>query len=207
MLPPTSPSQGVAVAGFGLVTSILIIVSMFFGSSPAIAKSSDLSAVAIGDSVMLGARWELQKRGVNKVDAKVSRQASTGPDLVRKLAANPEIKYVVVHLGTNGTYSVDTCKEIVRAAGQDRTVFLINLKVPRPWEKLNNRLMRKCASAFDAYRVRLVDWNEVSQTTSGLLYSDGIHLTPQGAKKFARMIVTAIKQTITLQGPSMVGHL
>lgn len=207
MRPSTSPSRGVAVAGLGVASSILIIASMLFGADPASAKSSDLSAVAIGDSVMLGARWELQKRGVNKVDAKVSRQASTGPDLVRKLAANPEIKYVVVHLGTNGTYSVDTCKEIVKAAGQHRTVFLINLKVPRPWEKLNNRLMSKCASAFDANRVRLVDWNEASQATSGLLYSDGMHLTPRGAKKFARMIVTAIKQTITLQGPSMVGHL
>ena len=181
----------VIVAG---MISLLVPVGL---TSP--VSAADLSAVAIGDSVMLGAKSQLQRIGVTVVDAKVSRQASVGPELVRKLARNPNIKHVVIHLGTNGFYSVDSCRETIRAAGLKRTVFLVNLKVPRKWEKTNNALMRKCASGFSSSRVQVLDWYSISQTKSAYLYSDGIHLTPAGAKKFAGMIRAAIKQTITWQ--------
>jgi len=181
-------------------TSIMIAVGVFMSAVTPTATASELNAVAVGDSVMLGAKSELQRIGVGKVDAKVSRQASSGPALVKKLAANPDIKFVVVHLGTNGSYSVETCRETVRAAGLGRTVFLINLKVPRKWENLNNSLMKKCAQGFSASRVQVLDWNTISQSKKSYLYSDGMHLTPAGAQRFARMVASAIKQTITWEG-------
>ena len=181
-------------------TSIMIAVGVFMSAVTPTATASELNAVAVGDSVMLGAKSELQRIGVGKVDAKVSRQASSGPALVKKLAANPDIKFVVVHLGTNGSYSVETCRETVRAAGLGRTVFLINLKVPRKWENLNNSLMKKCAQGFSASRVQVLDWNSISQSKKSYLYSDGMHLTPAGAQRFARMVASAIKQTITWEG-------
>jgi lysophospholipase L1-like esterase len=181
-----------------LVAASLLAITTSFGLANT-ASAADLSAVAIGDSVMLGAKSQLQRIGVSVVDAKVSRQASVGPELVRKLAKNPNIKHVVIHLGTNGFYSVDSCRETIRAAGLKRTVFLVNLKVPRKWEKTNNSLMRKCAAGFSSSRVQVLDWYSISQTKSAYLYSDGIHLTPAGAKKFAGMIRAAIKQTITWQ--------
>ena len=78
----------------------LILVVMFNGGiPPALADQTD--AVGIGDSVMLGAKPQLLESGLSKVDAKVSRQASEGPGILRswgsKLPNN-----VVVHLGTNG---------------------------------------------------------------------------------------------------------
>ncbi len=178
-------------------TSIMIAVGVLMSAVTPTASASDLQAVAIGDSVMLGAKSQLQEVGFAKVDAKVSRQASSGPALVKKLAAKPDIKFVVVHLGTNGSYSVDTCRDTVRAAGIDRTVFLVNLKVPRKWEQVNNSLMEKCAQGFSASRVRVLDWHSISQSKKSYLYSDGFHLTPTGAKRFARMVTAAIKQTIT----------
>lgn len=182
------------------ITAALLMVmaasSLFPASTPRV-HASEFKAVAIGDSVMLGAKSQLQKIGVGKVDAKVSRQASSGPALVKKLAANPDIKFVVVHLGTNGSYSVDTCRDTVKAAGMGRTVLLINLKVPRKWENVNNSLMKKCAEGFSASRVQVLDWNKISQSKKSYLYSDGIHLTPAGAQRFARMVAAAIKQTIT----------
>lgn len=164
------------------------------------ASAAEFHAVAIGDSVMLGAKSQLLKAGFDRVDAKVSRQASTGPGLVKKLAASPDVQFVVIHLGTNGSYSVDMCRDMVRAAGADRTVLLINLKVPRKWEVTNNKLMKQCAQGFSASRVQILDWNTVAQTKDSYLYSDGMHLTPVGAKKFTRMITSAIKKTITWQG-------
>ena len=181
-----------------LIAASLLGFTTSFGLASS-ASAADLNAIAIGDSVMLGAKSQLQRIGVAVVDAKVSRQASTGPELVKKLANSPNIKNVVIHLGTNGFYTVDSCRETVRAAGLKRTVFLVNLKVPRKWEETNNALMRKCAAGFSSSRVQVLDWHSISQTKSAYLYSDGIHLTPAGAKKFAGMIRSAIKQTITWQ--------
>lgn len=166
---------------------------------PSAAHAADLNAVAIGDSVMLGAKTQLQQVGVGKVDAKVSRQASSGPDLVRELTAKSDVQHVVIHLGTNGYFTVDSCREMVKAAGLDRTVYLVNLKVPRKWEANNNALIAQCARGFSATRVRVLDWHQISQSRGSYLYSDGIHLTPAGAKKFARMVSSAIKQAITWQ--------
>ncbi len=75
----------------------------------------------------------------------------------RKGASLPE--NVVVHLGTNGTFPLSTCKAIVKAAGPDRRVFLVNVFVPRSWEDSNNAVIRQCNEAFAADRVHVIDWN------------------------------------------------
>ena len=156
---------------------------------PVLAK--DLDAIAIGDSVMLGAKSQLKDAGIDVVDAKVSRQASSGVGLVRKRGSGlPE--HVVIHLGTNGSHSVKTCRQMVRAVGAGRTVYLINFKVPRSWEKTNNRILRKCDRRFRSDRVVLLDWNELASENPEYLYSDGYHLRPEGARAFAAMVRDAI---------------
>jgi lysophospholipase L1-like esterase len=187
----------VTVTSIMIAVGVLLAVVIPSASASESESNFEFRAIAIGDSVMLGAKSQLLEIGVVKVDAKVSRQATSGPALVKELAAKSNVKYVVVHLGTNGAYSVDTCRDTVRAAGIDRTVFLVNLKVPRKWENLNNSLMEKCAQGFSASRVRVLDWHSISQSKKSYLYSDGVHLTPTGAKRFARMIAAAIRQTIT----------
>lgn len=185
------------------LTSVLVFLLLFGGTSSVGAadlKAVDLNAVAIGDSVMLGAKSQLQQAGVGLVDAKVSRQASSGPELVRKLAGKSDVQHVVIHLGTNGYFTVESCRDMVKAAGLKRTVYLINLKVPRKWESNNNALIAQCAKGFSSTRVRVLDWNNISQSKDSYLYSDGIHLTPVGAKKFARMISGAIKESNAWQG-------
>lgn len=155
------------------------------------ASAAELDAIAIGDSVMLGAKSTLKKRGVRVVDAAVSRQAYTGPGLLRKRGTGlPE--HVVVHLGTNGTYTLQMCKDLVKAAGKGRTVYLINLKVPRSWEKKNNKMLAKCDAKFRSDRVVLLDWNALASKHPEYLYADGIHLRPEGAKAFARMVEKAV---------------
>lgn len=160
------------------------------GASSASA-AEDLDAIAFGDSVMLGAKSQLKDAGVGKVDAKVSRQAYTGPGLLREQGSRlPE--HVVVHLGTNGTYTLKMCKQLVRAAGKSRTVYLVNLKVPRSWEQKNNRMLSKCDSKFRSDRVVLLDWNEIASKNPEYLYADGVHLRPEGAAAFAEMVRKAV---------------
>ena len=181
-----------AVPTFRRVLSGLLVLALGWSAAPAsAAERRELDAIAIGDSVMLGAKSQLQKMGVPTVDAKVSRQASSGVDLIRKRgAALPE--HVVVHLGTNGSHSVKTCRQIVRAAGKDRTVYLINFKVPRSWEDTNNKILRKCDRRFRSDRVVVLDWNELATKHPEYLYADGYHLRPEGATAFAEMVREAI---------------
>lgn len=169
----------------------LIATGLVIAGAPNASAADDLDAIAFGDSVMLGAKSQLKDAGVGTVDAKVSRQAYTGPGLLRDKGARlPE--HVVVHLGTNGTYTLKMCKQLVRAAGKSRTVYLVNLKVPRSWEKENNRMLSKCDSKFRSDRVVLLDWNEIASKNPGYLYADGVHLRPEGAAAFAEMVRKAV---------------
>lgn len=174
-----------------LMSGVLMATVALAPMAQAADEPASLDAITIGDSVQLGAKWVLLKKGVDIVDAKVSRQASTGPDLLRKrgtkLPAN-----VVIHLGTNGGYSLEDCKEMVRIAGPDRRVFMLTIAVPRRWEKVNNDTIRRCARAFPVGRVQVIDWKAATKAHPSWLYSDGMHLPPTGAKGYARLITRAI---------------
>ena len=86
---------------------------------------------AIGDSVMLGAKDELNGRGI-KVNAVVSRQFRDAVPLVVQLKASGRLrKKVVIHLGNNGILiEAAQCNRISEVAGPNRTVYLVNLKIP-----------------------------------------------------------------------------
>jgi len=145
--------------------------------------------VAIGDSVMLGARWIMRKQGI-RVDAKVGRQATSAPAMLRKLGDRLPAE-VVVHLGTNGTFPSSTCRDIVKVAGPDRRIYLLTIKVPRRWERTNNAAIRACARKFPG-QVIVIDWNWAASRHRTWLYSDGFHLRPAGARGYARVIREAL---------------
>jgi len=145
--------------------------------------------IAIGDSVMLGARWLMRRDGA-RVDAKVSRQATSAPGIMRRMGARlPAV--VIVHLGTNGTFPSSTCRDIVRIAGPKRRVYLLTIKVPRRWEASNNKVIRACARRYPD-RVSVIDWNWAASRHRSWLYSDGFHLRPDGARGYARVIHDAL---------------
>ena len=184
--------------GFGRLAVVVLGVSMMalMPTPLAQAKPDTTGAgtrVAIGDSVMLGARWNLlNRRDFTLVDAVVSRQAATGPGILRKLGRRLP-QNVIVHLGTNGSYPIETCKQLVQAAGPTRKVFLVTIKVPRLWEPVNNKMLRRCEARFPADQVHIVDWNwAASRHAAEWLYDDGAHLRPVGARAFARIMNEAI---------------
>lgn len=159
---------------------------------------------AVGDSVMLGARSNLKEAGFG-VDATESRQAYTGPALLRK-KGNRLPTNVVVHLGTNGTYPLDTCRKLVRTAGPDRRVFLVTVHVPRSWQKPNNAVIRKCAASFEPGRVNVVDWDALVRKHPSWLYSDRIHLKPAGAAGFAKLIDSTVDDVVARARADALAH-
>lgn len=145
---------------------------------------------AIGDSVMLGAKPNLVSRGF-VVNATESRQFSAAVSIVRAKASNGTLpRNLIIALGTNGYVSPTDCVTIVKLAGPNRRVFLVNNRVPRVWQAENNRRLAACANntAFAASRVYLIDWYSYSRYKSAWFYSDGFHLTPTGRSAYATLL-------------------
>ena len=160
--------------------------------APTAQAASD--RMALGDSVMLGAANELRERipgRRHREPAGVLRSRSAA-----RARRHPARTNVVVHLGTNGTFPLSTCKAIVRVAGPDRRVFFVNISVPRSWEKGNNAVLRQCDAAFADDRVHIVDWKGAVGANRQWLYSDRVHLKPEGQRAFARLIDRSVDEAI-----------
>jgi hypothetical protein len=146
--------------------------------------------LGIGDSVMLGAKAELNARGI-RVNAAVSRQFHDGLELVRsKARAGTLPRKVIVHLGNNGVYVDGDCARLVRAAGAHRSVWLVTLKIPRWWRDRINAALRTCAA--NHANARLIDWYAYSRGHPGWFYSDGYHLNGTGRRRYAQLIASRV---------------
>jgi hypothetical protein len=174
----------VATAGTGAIAAE--------GENRAAAENtgSAASIITIGDSVMLGAKWFLKKDGIGVVDALKNRQASSAPGLLKKRGAGVPAN-VVVHLGTNGTFTAENCTDIIAAAGPTRRVFFLTISVPRKWEATNNAVIRTCVASHPG-RAFVIDWRAAVAQHPKWVYSDGTHLRPAGAKGYSRMIEQAV---------------
>lgn len=148
------------------------------------------SIITIGDSVMLGAKWVLKKEGIGIVDALKNRQASTAASLLKKRGASLPAN-VVIHLGTNGTFTAENCSDIIDAAGPTRRVFFLTISVPRKWEATNNTVIRNCVASQPG-RAFVIDWKAAAAQHPKWVYSDGTHLRPSGAKGYSRLIEQSV---------------
>ncbi len=144
-------------------------------------------AVAVGDSVMLGAQSALNAAmpGI-RVDAKVGRQFDSVSDVVGWYASEGLIPgSLVVHAGTNGTFTDADIDQMMERAG-DRKVLLVNAKVSRPWQDLVNQRM---AAAVQRHpNAVLVDWHGLASAHPEWFAADGAHLRPDGARAYAELI-------------------
>lgn len=185
------PNTAKRLIGGVLVLAGVLVLGLAQSSpaAPMTERVRPKDTFAVGDSVMLGAHWWLERYGV-VVDAKVSRPAATGPGLLwqrrHRLPHN-----IAVHLGTNGTFQRQTCDRVMRIAGPGREVFWVTLAAPRGWIAGNNRVLRACVARYPG-RAHIVDWAWAAARHPAWLYDDRIHLRPAGAKAFTRILRTAI---------------
>jgi Domain of unknown function (DUF4214) len=159
------------------------------GSREPSAAAPSGGVLAIGDSVMLGASGALHEAipGID-VDAAVSRQFSTGVDILRSRRDSGQLPgTVVVHLGTNGTIGSDSCDSLMDALA-GRRVMIVTLHVPRSWEAGNNAVLRDCAVRHGA---GIADWASIAGG-AGYLAGDGYHLNAEGATAYAGLIASLL---------------
>jgi peptidoglycan/LPS O-acetylase OafA/YrhL len=157
---------------------------------PPPAGASYASTTAIGDSVLVGAAPAMAARmgPALAVDAAVGRQMIDADKLIADLSSRGQLGQVVLlHLGNNGPFSAAQLDAVFAAIGPERTVLLVNVLVPRRWEgEVNDQLAAAAARHPNAV---LLDWRALVTAESGLTRDDGFHLTPNGAERYADLVV------------------
>lgn len=146
--------------------------------------------LAVGDSLMVSVTPWMSAQGF-RVHAKVGRQFSTAPGIVRSFGSKLP-RNLVVELGTNGTVSLSACRSVVTTAGKYRRVFLVTARVPRSWEEGNLRTLQACDASYAAKRVRIIDWHAHSAGHPEWFVADRVHLSASGRKAFQRLIDKAV---------------
>ncbi|MFN8161666.1 MAG: acyltransferase family protein [Solirubrobacterales bacterium] len=153
--------------------------------------------VAIGDSVMVGARDQLAHLLGPRfsMNARIGRQEDDFVKLVHHLRANhrhPDA--LVVQMGNNGPlYSdeMDVFRHYARGVGH---LFLVTDTAPVSWQDESNDAIRAAAAEWPD--TRLIDWHAIAGR-DGYTW-DGIHLTPKGARAYAAL---AARDVLAVVGP------
>ena len=148
---------------------------------------------AVGDSVMLGSKEELEKRiGPGTVDATVSRQFGDAPSLVSRLLARPVPPQVIVlHLGTNGPVQERHFEALMEIAADVPLIVFINAHVPtRNWESTTNSELAAGVERYD--NAVLVDWHTPTKGRSDLFAADNFHPKQPGRVIYAELVAEAI---------------
>jgi lysophospholipase L1-like esterase len=148
---------------------------------------------AIGDSVLLASAVQLAAAlpGIS-INAQVSRQVSAGLAVVQRLAAAGTLRPVVVFaLGTNGAFTAQQMRQLIRAVGRHRDLVLVNTYEARPWEAGVNRVI--AATARRQAHVVLANWFAAIGHRTSLLWPDEVHPQPSGARLYARMVAAAVR--------------
>lgn len=158
---------------------------------------------AIGDSVMLASASSLQRMlpGID-IDATVSRQFSTAPNLIRARLDEGTLRPVVLlGLGTNGPVDQATLAEVRELLGTEHQLVLVNVYAPRWWtEGVNGTL----TSFAQQYRdVELANWRDSISPQLRLLARDQIHPGDEGGLVYAAAVQDALQRLAEL--PPVVG--
>jgi hypothetical protein len=171
------------------VLATALAVSMLAAAAPALASGIPAGRYAIGDSVMLGARSQLQAHSF-VVDAVKARQFYQAVAIVKRKKRHGLLRQkVVIHLGTNGVLIQPAdCDKIARLAGSSRRVYLVTVTGPTSHPKImrvQNMRLRACAARHA--NTHLIDWYKHSRGHGNWFY-DKMHLTPKGRKAYASLL-------------------
>jgi len=199
----TGPSPGAPVPPASPAASPSATPSAVTAAAPTRVTGSGVFAV--GDSVLLASAVQLTAAlpGIS-INAQVSRQVSVGLSIVQRLAAAGRLRPVVVFaLGTNGTFTAEQMRQLVRAVGPHRELVLINTYEARSWEAGVNRVI--AAAARQYANVVMANWFVTIEHRTSLLWPDEVHPQPSGARLYARMVASAVRAARTAAAGASAG--
>lgn len=147
--------------------------------------------LAIGDSVMLDIAANLHKKYPEMtIDGKVGRQVSQAVQLAQSYADfNQPENAVIIELGANGYFTDNQMDSLLQSFSKTH-IYLVNTRVPRPWEsKVNHAFATK---AKENENITLVDWHSTAINHPEYFAPDGVHLMPEGIEALTTLIDQAI---------------
>jgi peptidoglycan/LPS O-acetylase OafA/YrhL len=162
-----------------------------------------------GDSVMLDARQTLARAfGGGTIDAVVGRQP--GPildDVYRQARIQALNPIVIIHAGNNGLIDPSQLKRtLAYLAGPVSTevevVLVLNDHLDpydHSWQTPNNTMLARVVPKYR--KAVFVNWNKIAGQHSSWLYSDDLHLKPQGALAYAKLLAAAYREWVTEHTP------
>ena len=154
-----------------------------------------LRIIALGDSVMIGAKDQLTAwlgPGFS-MSAKVGRQADEFVEIVRRLRRrghHPDA--LIIQMGNNGPLYGEDMEAIQQATSGIGELYLINDHAPVSWIEESNDAIAEAGE--DWPHTTVIDWKSAAESRDGLLW-DEIHLTPTGARLYARTVAEAIESS------------
>jgi lysophospholipase L1-like esterase len=158
-----------------------------------VTKNGKIQYTIIGDSVILDAKPYLEENisGVY-VDGHVGRQMWQAGDVLRDLKRNKQMgNQVVLELGTNGSFNSKNLKAVLDGLKDKSRVYLVTVRVPRPWERTVNKALTDASSSYS--NVSLIDWNQASEGHDEYFEKDGVHLTAEGSEAFAALVKNSLQ--------------
>ena len=96
---------------------------------------------------------------------------------------------IIVHLGTNGSFSNDTLKHLHgRPAPASRSVIVLTWYADRGWVDDNNAKLMALPARYP--NVTILDWHQLATQCPGdCFYDDGIHLNQNGQNYYASLVL------------------
>jgi hypothetical protein len=181
--PPDLTLPGPSQA-FGAPPPGQVIVTSLAGG----ADAPQPRVLAIGDSVMLGARKFLRSEQAQvEVDAEVGRTPLTTLALLKRRKVQHALgDVVIIHLGNNGPFQHEQFDQMMELLGDVPHVAFVTAKVPRRLGVFNNRTIREGVTRHP--RAALIDWFAAAQGHDKWFREDGLHLRESGATEYARLL-------------------
>jgi len=151
-------------------------------TAPPTTVLQDIPLFAVGESVMLGAKSQLEAEGFF-VDAAESRQGKEVVDVVARLRSSGRLgNTVVIHISTNGEVSDETFAAIMASLPPDevKTVWFLTVRADRAWIDANNSRIISLPCKYP--NVWVGYWSDFVPNIEGMA-SDGIHFKTNAAKQ------------------------
>ena len=156
----------------------------------------NLPPLAVGDSVMFGARVALQEAGID-VDAVVGIGFPQALRLLaQNIAHNGQRDVVILQSVGNNFDDDEAFLRLLEAAGDVKHLIVLTRNLGfRPEilhiERRINQMLRQEAAKYDW--VTLLDWREAVDGRQDELTFDGTHLRASGTKMYTDLVLAAIE--------------
>jgi hypothetical protein len=169
--------------GLAILSSFTSLSTTETSSTYATVPLGDVPYLAVGESVMLGAKPLLEAHGITTV-AEVSKEAAWTIEQLQLAKATNTISHgVVIQLGTNGTVTRLQYESVLAELSDVSRVVVMTVRAPKPWTAGNNEIIRSLPQTHP--NVVVLDWEARSaEVADHLSQTDGVHLTDDVSKAF-----------------------